>query len=382
MRSRLLPLALLLAATTAHAIPTPPSETTATNIRVLLGSHFRFSVSGYDLLFNDNFRFPGSSAFNLRCGTESTGAPYVEFGAGRRSVGRLEIRAPGGFLQLNDKTYRSRLTIIPQGPNCLVVNTVDIEKYISGVIAREMAPSWPIEALKAQAVASRSYALFQIAANRSRDYDLENSTQDQVYEGSAAENVHTIQAVEATRGQALIYGDNALKAYFHANCGGITEVPELVWGGEAKAFRTVVCPYHKRPRDRASWTALLTRPQIENALRRISGLLPKSFRRVASLEAGAPDSSHRLSDVAVSDDAGNNVLISSNTFRNALGNTKLKSTAFHIHRDPAGYRLDGEGNGHGVGLCQVGAREMAEEGKGYREILSFYYPLAKIQALR
>jgi stage II sporulation protein D len=157
-------------------------------------------------------------------------------------------------------------------------------------------------------------------------------------------------------------------------------VPELVWGGEVKAFRAVVCPYHRRTRDRVSWSALITKPQIESALRRIAGLLPKNFRRIASLEAGAPDGSHRLSDVAVSDATGNSVLISANTFRNAIGNTKLKSTAFQIHRATVGYRIEGEGNGHGVGLCQVGARAMAEEGKSYRQILAFYYPLAKVQA--
>lgn len=384
MRSRLLPCALALAAATnAHAIPSPPGEALSPpnhNVRVLLGVHARSVVNGYDLSLNGE-SVGGTSVFNIRCGVEAgSGAGYVEYGAGRRAIGKLEILSQGGFLSLNGHTYRNALTVVPAARACAVINTVDLEKYIAGVIGREMAAAWPLEALKAQAVASRSYALFQLHANHAKEYDLENGTQDQVYDGTAGESARTVQAVEATRGQALMYADSALKAYFHANCGGITEVPELVWGGEVKAFRAVACPYHHRARDRASWSALLTKPQIESALRRIAGLLPASFRRVASLEAGAPDGSHRLSDVAVSDGAGNNVLISANTFRNALGNTRLKSTAFQIRRAPAGYRIDGEGSGHGVGLCQVGARAMAEAGKTYRQILAFYYPLAKVQA--
>jgi stage II sporulation protein D len=384
MRSRLLPWIFLFAAARAHALPRPPSQVTPQKsrlVRVLLGRHARAVIQGYDLELN-GATVAGTSVFSVRCGAEpGSGAGYVEYGAGLRAVGRLEISAPGGFVQLNGRPYRSRLTVVPQGPACFVINTLDLEKYLAGVIAREMSSSWPIEALKAQAVASRSYALFQIHASRDREYDLENGTQDQVYEGAAGESARAVRAVEATRGEALVYGDSALKAYFHANCGGITEVPEFVWGGEAKAFRPVICPYHKRARDRALWSAFVTRSQIENALRRIAGLLPKGFRRVASLEAGAPDASHRLSDVTVTDTEGTNVLVSANAFRNALGNGKLKSTAFHIHADPRGYRIDGEGNGHGVGLCQVGARAMAGEGKTYRQILRFYYPLAKIQPL-
>ncbi len=368
----------------ALAIPAPPGalqKENASKVRVMLGSHARFTVSGDDLLLNDNIKFAGSSVFNLRCGTESDGgAAYVEFGAGRRSIGRLEIGAPGGFLRMNYRLYRERLVILPKGTHCVVVNTLDLEKYIAGVISREMAPGWPLEALKAQAIASRSYAHFQMSANRRRDFDLESTTQDQVYEGAGAESPRTVQAVEATRGLTLTYENSSLKAYFHANCGGVTEVPEFVWGGEAKAFRPVACPYHRNPRDKTRWSVRLSAEQIESALKKISGLLPQGFLKVASLEAGAPNASDRLSDVSISDSRGNNVLISANTFRNAVGNTKLKSTSFQVLRAPSGgFALEGKGHGHGVGMCQVGARAMAEEGRSYVQILQFYYPLAKIR---
>lgn len=373
----------ILATTNSHAVPNRPNALAKqSNLRVLLGSHARATVSGYDLVLNGNIHLRGTSAFSLRCGAEpGSGAAYVEFGAGRRALGRLDIVSLGGFIQFNERPYRTKLTIIPQGTNCMVVNTLDLEKYLAGVIAREMSPSWPLEALKAQAVASRSYAFFQMQAKKTREFDVESTTQDQVYEGALSESLRSIQAVEATRNLALVYGTGALKAYFHANCGGITEVPEFVWGGEVKAFRQVTCPYHKRDRDRTRWSLQLSKLQIESALKRVNGLLPRSFRRLASLDAGAPDASQRLSDVSVSDSEGNSFLVSANSFRNAIGNTKLKSTSFQIHKDGSGYSLEGEGYGHGVGLCQVGARAMAEEGRSFMQILQFYYPLAKIRTL-
>jgi len=367
----------------AYAIPMPPRlllQDKVKTVRVMLGSHERGTVSGHDLTINNDIRLKGNSVFNLRCGTDlGSKAAYVEFGGGRRALGRLEISSPKGLLRLNERLYRDRLVIQAKGSRCVIINALDLEKYIAGVIAKEMSPSWPLEALKAQAIASRSYALFQMNAGRNREYDLESTTQDQVYEGAGAESARTVQAVEATRSLTLNFENTSIKAYFHANCGGVTEIPEFVWGGEAKAFRPVICPYHHRHRDRTNWSLRLTHEQIENALKKISGLLPRSFLRLASLEAGAPNESERLSDVAISDTQGNSLLVSANTFRNAIGNTRMKSTSFRVNRSPAGYTLEGKGNGHGVGMCQVGARAMAEEGRSFEQILRFYYPLAKIR---
>lgn len=371
----------LFAPSLALALPVPPSAALKEKtVRVLLGNHARFHVQGDDLLLNGSIKYAGPNVFSLRCGRErDSGAAYVEFGAGRRALGSLEIR--GTALRMNGRGYRDKIVVHAKGPHCLVVNEVGLDHYIAGVIGREMAPSWPLEALKAQAVASRSYALHQMAASKGREFDLESTTQDQVYEGSAGESPSTLLAAQSTRGEVLGFGNEALKAYFHANCGGATEVPAFVWGGDAKAFRPVVCPYHKRERDRTRWSVKVTLAQLEGALKKISGLLPRGFRRLASLEPGAPTESRRLSDVAVSDKAGNSVLVGANTFRNALGNTKVKSTAFRIAKGPDGYTLEGEGHGHGVGMCQVGARAMAEEGRSYEQILQFYYPLAKIRRL-
>ena len=124
-------------------------------VRVLLGFEKKSVIQGNDLFINGQ-KFPGTSVFNVRCGSEEdSGASFVEYGAGHRSVGRMEISSNTGVLRLNEQTYRDRFSIIARGSSCMIVNVVELEKYLSGVIGKEMSPSWPLEALKAQAVAAR-----------------------------------------------------------------------------------------------------------------------------------------------------------------------------------------------------------------------------------
>lgn len=347
-------------------------------VRVLLGQNQHVSISGTDL-FVSGQRLAGQEQFSLRCGHDAEGA-YIDYGAGRVAYDRLDISSPAGFLRVDRKLYRSRISIISRGDLCTVINTLPMEKYLAGLLNKEMSPSWPIEALKAQAVAARTYAIHQMIANPHRDYDLDSTVLDQVYDGASSETPRSTQAVMATEGMVLTFGSQPLKAYFHANCGGVTDVPVSVWGSHSEAFRSVVCPYHRKKRDRTQWSVHLTRAQLENAVRRVAGLLPTGFARVAHLDA-APSPNQRLSEVVVSDSAGNNLTLSANALRTAIGTMKIKSTAFRVDEEQGGFHIEGEGFGHGVGMCQVGARAMAEEGKLYREILSFYYPLAQLRRL-
>lgn len=349
-------------------------------MRVLLGTFPRFRLAGLDLKI-DGQLFAGNGFFSLRCGLDQQGQGFVEYGPAKKSTTKLEVIAAAGFLKLNGKLYRDQLTIYPRAGGCAVVNTLGIEKYLAGLINREMSPSWPVEALKAQAVASRSYAFFQMQQHVQREFDLESTTQDQVYDGAEAETPRSNTAVEETRGMVLKFARDPIKAYFHANCGGTTEIPDFVWGGGVAGFRPVACPYHREKKNQKIWSLRLSKPQIEQALRKVGGLLPRGFVKLAHLEAGAPNSSGRLSDLMLSDAAGNSALISANTFRNAVGNTRMKSTAFRVEENSQAVEFSGEGFGHGVGMCQIGARAMADEGKSFHEILTYYYPLAKIRPL-
>ncbi len=375
----LLGIALAFPQWSQASLPTRIDSEHTHNVRVLLGHFSRLTLSGIDLVINGHTQLAGEAVFNVRCKQNSQGQAVIEYGLAQSQSDRLEIYAPGGFLHLNQKLYRNRITIFSRGNQCSVTNTLGMEKYLAGLINREMAPSWPLEAMKAQAVASRSYAISQSQLNRNKEYDLESTTQDQVYDGAASESAKSNQAAEETRGLVLAFANSPLKAYFHANCGGKTELPVAVWGNETRAFKTVFCPYHQRARDKIRWNLQLSNTQIQRALVKIAGLLPRDFKKLAKLEAGAPTSNERLNDVVVSDVTGHSIVISANTFRQAIGNTKIRSTAFQVRQNGGKVEIEGEGFGHGVGMCQVGARAMAEAGKSFRQILQHYYPLAQLQ---
>lgn len=358
--------------------PNALKQNSSREVRVLITSARSGTITGYDLILNGRDQLEGNSFFSFRCSTNKKGEWSIHTPQ-EKGLKKLEITSPGGFLTFQGKTYRNKISVIAKDRGCLVINTLDLEKYLSGLINKEMSPSWPMAALKAQAVASRTYALFQMEENRHQDFDLESTTADQVYAGASAETAKSNQATEETKGEILAYSGSPIKAYFHANCGGKTEAPEFVWGQKNPAFRSVYCPYHRTQKEKVQWEVRLSKQQIYQAVKKIAGSLPKSFFHVAQVEAGAPNGNQRLSDIMVSDARGNSLVISSNAFRNAIGNTKFRSTSFQLKKEGDAVRFIGEGFGHGVGMCQVGAKAMADEGKNYREILSHYYPLAQVR---
>jgi len=349
-------------------------------IRVSLGTFFSGSIRGTDLLLQ-NKKY-NESELSFACNTDTNNNNFILINGKTKITNKLVLRASGGFTFFNKKPYRGKLVIHSLNGECLVVNILDLEKYIAGLLNKEMLPSWPLEALKAQAVAARTYALYQREQNKKKLYDIESTTQDQVYDGAGAESAKSHIAVNATRGLALLWRNHPVKAFYHANCGGQTESPEAVWGYKYGYFKSVVCPFHKKPENQKNWALRLNVGALEHSLRKISGLLPQNFIRVAGISPGEENRNHRLNSVIVSDISGRQTKISSNTFRNAIGNTKIKSTAFEIKRNGAALMFEGTGNGHGVGMCQVGAKVMAVQGKKFRTILNYYYPLAMIGTLK
>lgn len=336
-------------------------------IRVSIGVFSSLNIRGVDLVFDKDLPAPSNE---------------LSFQCDQRFSSPVSLHARGGFIFVNNKPYRGTLTLIPDNEGCLVVNTVEMEKYIAGLLNKEMLPSWPLEALKAQAVASRTYALYQREQNKKKFYDVESTTQDQVYDGADTESAKSNLAAQNTDGVVLTWKHHPVKAFYHANCGGRTESPEDVWGYKYGYFKPVICPYHKKPEDQKKWTLQLTVSALEKSLRKVSGLLPQNFIRVASVEPGTLNEGMRRQNIIVSDISGNSAQISANAFRNAVGNNKIKSTAFEIKRSGASLQIDGQGNGHGVGMCQVGAKVMASQGKTFRDILKYYYPLAKLERLQ
>jgi stage II sporulation protein D len=231
-----------------------------------------------------------------------------------------------------------------------------------------MPRSWPPNALDAQAIASRTYALYLKAKNRFLPFDLDATTSSQVYGGYDAETPQTNAAVNATRGQVMVYADQLILAYFHSNSGGHTENAADVWRVDHPYLRGVSDPF-SRGVPNGRWDYPLSFSVASQRLNR-AGLNVGAIRAIRVLSRSA---SGRVLSLGLDTDQGCSV-ISAHHFRMLVDAKGIKSTLFHIVPGPSGIRLRGVGHGHGVGMSQWGARKMAQAGYSYRDILTTYYP--------
>lgn len=349
----------------------PAPASTAVEVRVLLEENRRElslnAASGFDVTA------PGGRSLT----TVPPGHPAVV----RVSSGRLTINgtplssdeatfAPGrqGTLKLGNRTYRGRLRIKKNPAGTMqAVNILNLEDYLYGVVPREMPPTWSLEALKAQAVVSRTYAIYQLERNRMKDYDICNTTSSQVYGGCVDERAASNRAVDETRGKVLMHNGRIALPYFHSNSGGVTEDAKNVWLVDIPYLKTVQDPYSLQAPNTA-WSHYLSLDDIRGALGR-NGVDVGSLHGVEPYDTSP---SGRVKRVRISGSAGERV-INANLFRLHTDPRHLKSTLFTSRGDSRGVLFEGKGSGHGVGMSQWGAYVMAKSGQTYRDILNHYY---------
>ncbi|HWI41730.1 MAG TPA: SpoIID/LytB domain-containing protein [Verrucomicrobiae bacterium] len=287
---------------------------------------------------------------------------------------KLVVSAPDG-LKVEGKLYRGIIEIVPAERGLLVVNELPVEDYLVGLINCEISSQWPIEAVKAQAVVARSYALFQKEARKGAPYHLESSVLDQVYDGSGVEDPRSARGVRETEGEVLAYGGRTIQAFFHSVCGGHTEAAEQVWGTPVPYLEGVRCGYcSDSPAIR--WEQAVPLRKIEAALR-AGGVQLQGLREV---RAGGRNRTGRLISVVLLTSRGSQE-IPAVKFRKLVGYGVIRSTDFRVRMSGDDALFSGNGYGHGVGLCQWGARSRASAGFSYREILSYYYPGATLRQL-
>jgi stage II sporulation protein D (peptidoglycan lytic transglycosylase) len=231
-----------------------------------------------------------------------------------------------------------------------------------------MPYTWDSDALMAQAVASRTYALYLKKQNMHLPFDVAATTTFQVYGGIGAEKDSTNRAVDVTRGLVLTYHDRLIAAYFHANSAGHTEDAKKVWD--------VDMPYLKGIPDRFSknlpyenWECYVSYEDINNCLSRAGHTLGN----VSAINAKTISANGRILEIQVLSDCGA-FEMSGGRFRHCLDPMRIKSTKFQIIEKNKGVILRGKGYGHGVGMSQWGANQMAKEGFHYIKILAHYYP--------
>jgi stage II sporulation protein D len=280
---------------------------------------------------------------------------------------RLIITAASEVV-VNGRPYRGVADVSVADAGVLVVNEVPLEEYLVGLINCEISSAWPIEAVKAQAVIARTYALNRKEARRGAPYHLESSIMDQVYNGSRIEDSRARRGVSETAGEVLTYQGDLVQAFYHSNCGGRTEAAENVWGTAIPYLKGVDCQYCLSAPSGA-WQQTLSLKDIEERLR-AAGF---KVGTVTDVKGGVRNNRGRLKNVIVSSSRGD-VAVPGDQFRKALGYGIIKSTNFTVATRNGEASFSGIGNGHGVGLCQWGAKQRALEGFTYAEILSYYYP--------
>ena len=278
------------------------------------------------------------------------------------------------YLDKKVNRYRGALDIIVKADKkFLVVNTIEIEQYIRGVLYHEVSHRWPMEAMKAQAVAARTYALYQMKKNKDDDYDVTGDIYSQVYGGKNSERFRTNIAVKRTLGNILVYNNKVLPAYFHASCGGHTENAKNIWGENLPPLAGVACSFCALA-PHANWKRNFRSQDIQEKL----SANDYQTGPIAEVRVVSRNESGRINNLQFSARDGKKTLIPGIKFRSIIGPNTVKSNKYEVVMKGYYFDLVGKGWGHGVGMCQWGAHQMAEERYKYDEILFFYYPGAQI----
>ncbi len=300
------------------------------------------------------------------------------------------IHSPSGFVTVGPALrLRDTLQIraVARGQGCELVNALEVEKYLEGLVNSEFSSKWSREAIDAQVVAARTYAYFQMGnarVNPAASFDVESSIKDQVYEGVHKEDAASAQSVARTRDMILTAnGVQPIKAFYHSTCGGQTELPRAVWGREVAGFsQRVSCPFCKVS-PRFTWKLTPTPDDFKRAVLNSPVAVPEYVRagQLESLTIADRHASGRASRLT-SQWRWKGMLLrwdfTAVQMRSWLGLNAMRSTWFEVRRAAGHWEIAGRGFGHGVGMCQWGAKVMAEKGGRMRDILRLYYPGAQI----
>lgn len=302
------------------------------------------------------------------------GRSVVYVSEGRLMLDGAPVVAPDGvkfrsdgFVTVAEQPVRGQIEIRKSGSGLIAINVVGLEDYLAAVLGSEMPASFPQEALKAQAVAARTYALRRKIDAWGKPYHLGNTVLHQVYGGARAEDVRTREAVRATNGEVLTFRMEPIEAYFHSACGGRTESGQEALGRDLPYLKPVECVCQDGLH--SDWIHKLRPSDLTGLASGVKGM--KVLERTATGRA-------RRVELAA---AGGSRALSAVELRRLIGYDKIKSLTFDSESSRGAVTLRGHGYGHGAGMCQWGARGYAERGWDYRRILSHYYSGAELRKM-
>lgn len=335
--------------------------------------------------------------------------------------GEIAIYSNDGIIKINSVSYRGGVILKAENSKLTVINFVGLDEYLYSVIGSEMPSNWDIEALKAQAVCARGFAVTNINKHLTKGFNLCATTNCQVYKGIVSETESTIKAVDDTKGELLMFEDAPAQTLFFSCSGGHTADVKNVWGSEIEYLRGVEDPYEDpETTPRHTWSAKVSNEDIKETLE----ALEVDIGEIKELKSET-DNTGRVYKITIVGTDGEHVLKNSGTagFFGSYGVLSNKYTvtpygedrkelyaksfkekkqlnAYHVidangeikeismpltilsqkgkstisQGTPSGYIFNGGGWGHGVGMSQYGAKGMAENGFTYDKILYHYYP--------
>ncbi len=306
--------------------------------------------------------------------------------------------ASGVPVRINGRTYRGSLDLLRDSMGITAVNRVGLESYLPGVVSAEMGRRTPseVEALRAQAVVSRTYAMRNLGKSKARGFDLTASVDDQVYGGLSVETEEGRAAVAETRGRILTYEGRPIEAFFYSTCGGRTAAGTEVFRGVAQPYLRsipdeapngrVYCSISPRYHWREDWSGEALRATLERNLPPATGISSDQIRQVVGLHITRRTGSGRVDQLALGL-GDREVRVDGPAIRRVLRPMTggiLRSTAFTLVADGDGklvthLSVDGMGSGHGVGFCQWGAVGRARAGQEFPEILAAYFPGTRLE---
>ena len=297
-------------------------------------------------------------------------SPQIRVLVANETHGETPQVASDGTFAYGGKRWRGApSTIGGEGGKTMLVTTIDVDQYLQGVVPLESPPSWPAAALEAQAIVARTFALAR--RSLSRPYDVRADESDQRWGGVEAEHPAATAAIRATRGRTLVYAGGPASVFYSACCGGHTADAASVWNGVPLPYLRGVADPYCAPAPEYRWSRTI------DVSRAVAAFGAKTGGTLVGTALSDPDSTGRPRAVALLGTIVATVPVAD--FRRALGSDVVRSLWLRSVRiDPAQAAprlvIEGAGRGHGVGLCQWGAKFFAAAGASAAQILAFYFP--------
>ncbi|HBG78449.1 MAG TPA: hypothetical protein DDW84_06350 [Phycisphaerales bacterium] len=370
-------------------------------VRVLLDDH----IAGADFHVGSQYKIINPQSLEVFDVEKTSGkiniSPAdqgIKIGEQIFATSRLLIQPPDNLpFSINGQAYRGNLELISDGNGLMAINNVSIETYLAGVVGAEMPSYWEDEALKAQAIAARTYCLYiKNRFGKNRLWDVKTTQANQVYRGISAETVRTVNAVNSTFGMVLCRESESgecqeFPAYYCSICGGHTENTKNVFGDSAVAMPGVSCQFCRE----MTRPSLFYWPMAKFSKKTVSDRILDRYPHLRDLEKiekiqVADESVYdnndfkRITRVMLTGSNGKTSYLRGEDMRLAIDPTgmKIQSTSCTIiSMEKEFLFVAGRGFGHGAGLCQYGTREMARQGKNAQQILSFYFPASRVKIL-